>query len=391
MIKEVALNALYPKKSKSVNPANFKEETFALYSIGAYDNGKPDILKGKEIGSSKKMLESNDVILSRIVPHIQRCWVVPDKKDYTQIGSGEWIVFRNSEVYPDYLRYYLISKPFHSMFMSTVKGVGGSLLRADPKQVGRFKIALPRIETQKQIAKILDDAAALRDKTKKLLEEYDLLAQSIFIEMFGDPVINQRKWVLKNLKKSVSIFKDGPFGSNLKSAHYTEKGVRIIRLQNIGVNEFVNRSKSYVSEAHAEKLRNYTCLPGDILIATMGTPNIRACRFPNYIDKALNKADCLQLRPNPKIAVQDYLLFLINSNGFLHLVTKFFHGQTRSRVSMGQMAKLSIPIPPLGLQHEFTMKVALIEQQKTLAKKELQESEDLFNCLLQKAFKGELV
>ena len=74
-IPEVALQELMATRSGSVNPANFPEESFELYSIPAFDRGTPDIAFGSEIGSTKQIVQSGDVLLSKIVPHIRRAWV----------------------------------------------------------------------------------------------------------------------------------------------------------------------------------------------------------------------------------------------------------------------------------------------------------------------------
>ena len=78
----------------SLDPSRLPDETFGLWSIPAFDAGKPDIVCGSQIGSSRRMVEQNDLLLSRILPHIRRAWVLRDKQSLRQIASGEWIVFR---------------------------------------------------------------------------------------------------------------------------------------------------------------------------------------------------------------------------------------------------------------------------------------------------------
>ena len=133
---------------KSVDPRKFPNDEFELFSIPAYDKGKPERILGSEIGSSKQILQPNDVLISRIVPHIRRTWVVPESNGLIQIGSSEWIIFRAKDFYPGYLRHYLLSDQFHAQFMSTVAGVGGSLLRARPVAVAKLEISLPDINEQ---------------------------------------------------------------------------------------------------------------------------------------------------------------------------------------------------------------------------------------------------
>src|SRR5947209_6072253 len=81
------------KSRGSVDPSRHVEEIFELFSIPAYDQRQPELLRGAEIGSSKKIVAPGDVLISRIVPHIQRVWVVGPSRGYRQIASGEWIVF----------------------------------------------------------------------------------------------------------------------------------------------------------------------------------------------------------------------------------------------------------------------------------------------------------
>ena len=206
---EIQLGDLFLNKGGSVNPAKHPEETFEYYSIPAYDTGEPEIILGSGIGSSKKVFKPNDIILSRIVPHIRRCWVVGPDSGYRQIGSGEWITFRSEKIEPSFLKHYLMSNEFNAKFLKTIKGVGGSLMRADPKQVARFNLILPPLDQQKKIAAILDTAYAYRQKTKALIEKYDELTESLFISMFGDPVTNPKGWDKRPMGELMTIVRGG--------------------------------------------------------------------------------------------------------------------------------------------------------------------------------------
>ena len=137
---------------KTVDPRTAPDEMFELWSIPAFDAGSPELLRGDEIGSQKKVVSSGDVLLSRIIPHIRRGWVVRENSDgRRQIASTEWIVFSSAEVVPGFLRQLLVSDFFHVSFMQTITGVGGSLSRANPGAVGEIQIPLPPLEVQKEI------------------------------------------------------------------------------------------------------------------------------------------------------------------------------------------------------------------------------------------------
>jgi type I restriction enzyme S subunit len=129
MLSHIAVGEIMLSKSGSVDPSNFPDEAFDLYSIPAYDAGQPEVVLGREIGSAKQVVQPGDTLLSRIVPHIRRAWVVGNNRGRRIIASGEWIVFRSDRFNPSYLSHLLIAEPFYARFMQTVSGVGGSLLK----------------------------------------------------------------------------------------------------------------------------------------------------------------------------------------------------------------------------------------------------------------------
>jgi type I restriction enzyme, S subunit len=265
---------------------------------------------------------------------------------------------------------------------------GATIPHISKQFLDNIEIPLPPLDQQIRIATILDTADALRQKDKELLATYDELLKATFLDMFGDPKFENKYH--KTTLKDISIrFSDGPFGSNLKTEHYSTEGIQVVRLQNIGVNEYLGDDAKFVGIQHYQNvLKKYTCFSGDIVIATLGSPNLRACIIPQHIEKAINKADCVLCRVNPNIVNNIYVSHLINQPGFLSMAQLFMHGQTRIRISSGQLANMLISIPPLNLQNQFAQIVTNIESQKSLVKQNLQQSEELFNALVQKAFNG---
>ena len=193
------------RKGRSVDPKKHQDEVFELYSIPAFDAGAPEVVAGSAIGSSKKAVQPNDVMISRIVPHIRRACVVGPPNGHRQIASGEWIIFRHERIWPKYLRWVLVGDVFHSAFMRTVSGVGGSLLRARSAEVFKIQIPLPPLAEQKRIAGILDAVDALRTKRREALVQLDTLLQSTFLDMFGDPVTNPMGWEVTTVCRIGSI------------------------------------------------------------------------------------------------------------------------------------------------------------------------------------------
>ena len=303
------------------------------------------------------------------------------------IGRGLCAIRVKKNISRDYLYFYLKTNETRISNL----GVGSTFMAITQKDLREIIIPVPSLADQLHIANLLSKAESLISQRKQSIALLDEFLKSTFLEMFGDPSCNKKKWNKLTLKELSLRFSDGPFGSNLKTEHYSDNGIQVIRLQNIGVNRFVEKDVSYVSELHYEKvLKKYSCFPDDVVIATMGSPNVRACIVPKHVKVAINKADCVLFRVNPKLTNQYYISHLLNQVGFLSLATSFIHGQTRARISSGQLAIIPIPVPPLALQSQFTKIVEKTEALKVQYQSSLQELENLYGSLSQRAFRGEL-
>ncbi len=167
-------------------------------------------------------------------------------------------------------------------------------------------------------------------------------------------------------------------------------GVRVVRLQNIGVGRFIDAEAAFVTPEHFASLLKHECLPGDVLIGTLGDPNLRACIQPAEIRKALNKADCVQMRVDPAVAHEAWACWLLNMPGTLSLATSRMHGQTRTRIAMGQLRELTVPAPPIALQREFAARLKKVEAERRDVRRAISAEDDLFSSLQSRAFRGEL-
>ena len=261
--------------------------------------------------------------------------------------------------------------------------INGSLLKAT-------ELPLPPLAEQKRIAGILDAVDALRAKRREALAQLDTLLQSTFLDMFGDPITNPMGWPPTSLPAISEELRDGPFGSNLKSSHYVDNGVRVIRLQNIGVGELLNDDLAYISEAHFASLPRNHCRPGDVIIGTMGDPNLRACVVPSALTRALNKADCILMRVDMAKVDPIYVCWLLNNPRMVSIALGLVRGQTRGRISLGRLKKLQISLPPMELQLRFAALVRFVEEQRASQRAHLAELDNLFVSLQSRAFRGDL-
>lgn len=189
----------------------------------------------------------------------------------------------------------------------------------------KLQIPIPPLNIQQRVVAILEPADRLRLMRSQANQLANKIIQSFFYKMFGDPVSNKNHGPVKTIREVSERISDGPFGSNLKTAHYTKEGVRVIRLQNIGVGEFLDNDKVFISLEHYSKLKKHTCVPGDVIVGTLGDPNLRACILPDYVKVALNKGDCVQVRPNKNFVNSAYVCHLLNTPQMLQLASSYIH------------------------------------------------------------------
>lgn len=257
----------------------------------------------------------------------------------------------------------------------------------------KTQIPLPPLEIQKKIAQILDDAAELKNKTEQLIKEYDELEKSIFLDLFGDTWTNPKDWkeyfVEDLAKKEKHAIKAGPFGSSLKKEFYVDEGYKIYGQEQVIYDDFIY-GDYFINEELYQKLKSCKISSGDILISLVGTYG-KISIVPEIFQKGIINPRLMKISPDLNIVRSDVLKKILQSNGVKIQLKNKSRGQTMGVLNLGIIKKIKIPVPPLELQNQFAEKITLIEKQKELAKQELKESEDLFNCLLQKAFKGELV
>ncbi len=382
---KISLGELMATKSGSVNPSKFPDEVFDLYSIPAFDSRQPEVVAGKSIGSTKQIVQPGDVLLSKIVPHIRRSWVVGEAQGRRIIASGEWIVFRSERIHPDYLRQVLVSNPFHAKFMSTVSGVGGSLLRARPAYVANIKIPLPPLPEQKRIADILDRAEALRTKRRAALAQLDELTQAIFIDMFGDPLKNPKGWQQAKLGDVIFSASDGPH----VSPEYTKSGIPFLSTRHVRAGEIIWEDLKFISQEDAE-IHWKKCKPerGDILYTKGGTTGLAATiqmeqPFAIWVHVSL-------LKPDPQNVDSVWLESMLNSEFCYRQSQVLTHGIANRDLGLTRMVKIKIFLPPLSLQKDFARRVVAVEKLKNAHKVSLEKLDELFDSLQHRAFRGEL-
>lgn len=149
---------------------------------------------------------------------------------------------------------------------------------------------------------------------------------------------------------------DGPFGSNLKTSHYTESGPRVVRLQNIGDGEFVDEY-AHISDSHFRQLVRHHVRAGDVVIAALGETLPRSCVIPPSVGPALVKADCPRFRPNSDLISAEFANYALNSPGVRRRTGTIIHGVGRPRLNLSEIRGLWLPVAPRGEQDRIVAKL----------------------------------
>lgn len=144
---------------------------------------------------------------------------------------------------------------------------------------------------------------------------------------------------------------DGPFGSNLKTEHYTAAGPRVVRLQNIGDGRFFDE-RAHIDHAHFERLTKHEVVAGDVLVASLGELLPRSCLAPASLGPAIVKADCIRVRPHPELSAT-YLMWALNSPNVRASVGSSIKGVGRPRVNLGDLRQLKLPVAPPAEQERI--------------------------------------
>jgi len=246
----------------------------------------------------------------------------------------------------------------------------------DAKEQCRIAKALDTVDeaiakTEVVIAKLRQvRAGLLHDLLTRGLDENDELRDPVaHLELFQEPILGiiPRNWNVKQLKDIVLSATDGPFGSNLKTQHYVnDTGVRVIRLQNINSGYFDDTDKAFISQEHAQMLKKYSVVSGDLLVASLGDENhplARACLYPDHVPSAINKADCFCLRMNPKLAINGFVMLFLNCPNMRHEVNLLGQGVTRDRVNLTTLLTVHVGLPSLDEQQRIVEVIAALDSQ----------------------------
>ncbi|GAA4862956.1 restriction endonuclease subunit S [Luteimonas vadosa] len=186
---------------------------------------------------------------------------------------------------------------------------------------------------------------------------------------------------------------DGPFGSNLKTEHYTDSGPRVVRLQNIKDGVFSD-VHAHISRAHFDRLKKHHIFAGDLLISALGESLPRVCLVPPDLGPAIVKADCVRFKTSP-LVVSECVMAFLNSPPSRKRTKTIIHGVGRPRLNLKEIRALVVPVPPEAEQQaivdQIRTQVGSVEQLLAETLRFAAQVAAVRQSTLSQAFRGRLV
>lgn len=281
------------------------------------------------------------------------------------------------------------------------KAPGGTIKTITKQVLSNFTIKVPTHNEQHKIAKILstwDKAITITEKLietskqqKKALMQQLLTGKKRLVNPETGKVF-QGEWEEVKLIDTASSerysFTGGPFGSDLKSSDYTESGVRIIQLQNIGEGCFHDSYKIFTSEEKADELYSCNIYPDDIIISKMGDPVARATLIPDYHCRYVMASDGIRLAVNKRKFDNRFILELINFDSFRNTALSKSTGSTRKRIGLTDLKNIKMSVPELTEQQKIASVLTVADKEIEVLEAKLAHFKQEKKALMQQLLTG---
>jgi type I restriction enzyme, S subunit len=349
----------------TITKASYTETGFPAFSATGCDGFLPDYDH-----------DTPGVILSAIGAKCGKCFS----------ASGRWTAIKNTititphkskEADFRFLFYYLNREELWPK-----RGVGQPFIGLGDAR--KILVPFPPMAEQRRIADVLDRAEALRAKRRAALTQVGSLIQSIFLDLFGDPVTNRKEFPV-SLMGDVCDVRDGTHDS---PKYVSEGGYPLVTSKNLSGGVVDLTDVNLISEADYVQINKRSKVDrGDIImpmIGTIGSP-VLVEDEPRYAIKNVALIKFNAVSPSPI-----FVRHLLSCHYFDHIVGQKNRGGTQKFVSLGDLRSFPLPLPPIELQREFARRVSAVERLKTAQRASLATLDTLFASLQHRAFSGEL-
>ena len=335
--------------------------------------------------SGKYQFDRRDVLYSKIRPALNKV-VAPD---FEGICSADIYPLRpiNGKLCKEFLVHLLRSDDFLEYTKTCSSRT--NIPKINRNALFAYQALLPPLQEQRRLATILDKANAIRQKREEGTRLTEALLRSAFLEMFGDPVRNERGWPVVKVREAGDVQLGRQRAPKYQTGNHTRPYIRVANV----FEDRIDLSDHLSMDFNASDFTTFRLRHGDILLnegqstELVGRPamwrdELPLCCFQNTL---------VRFRSNTKMTVPEFALEV-----FLYYLRKGQFARISSKTSSvahlgaGRFAEMPFPLPPLETQHEYATRRQRAYEALKQRRKQLQESKLLFSSLVQRAFRGEL-
>ena len=367
----------YPKKEiKRASTYCSSSDRITYIDISSIDAASNRIVAPNEMlfkdapSRAQQMVMRHDVLVSLVRPNLKNIAMVHTAIDYLVASSG-FCVLRTKEN-PYYIKYLVTGEKFTKYLMSRTSGANYPAVRED--DIRSFQICVPPIAEQEKIVAELDCLSGIIEKKKQQLKELDNLAQSIFYEMFGDPVENDKGWEQKTIG-SFSKCVAGATPSTKVKEYWGGGTIPWLSSGEVG-NGRIYATEKHITQEGYDNASTKLIPPHTVVMALAGQGKTRGTVGVAEIPLCTNQSIC-SIITNDGVNV-DFLYYQLRY--LYHELRDISNGDGgRGGLNLKLIQGFKVLVPPLTLQQDFASKIESIENQKELIAKSIKETETLFN------------
>ena len=285
----------------------------------------------------------------------------------------------HDSVFPKFVLFYLMYlKDIGEIDNKYSKGV--TIKHLVKKALLSIPLPLPPKPTQLSIVSELDKLNELIQIKKEQLKDYDALAQSIFYEMFGDPVENEKGWEVKELIETVSPECKISYGI-VQPGEHVEDGVSIVRPVDM-VSTFISKDGLKKTTKEISNSYSRTILSGkELLVCVRGTTGV-----VSLVDESLQGANVTR-GIAPLLFSENverwFMYYQVKSSSVRGVISSLTRGIALKQINMSDLRKIRLILPPLSLQQSFAHKIEQIERQKAAVQSTITDLETLLAARMQ--------
>lgn len=317
-------------------------------------------MKADSAGTSTVAFTADAVLYSKLRPNLNKVVVA----DEPGLATSEMLpLIVNPEVLDRrYFAYLLRSNSFVNLAVSST--AGSKMPRMNKKTLLNAVFPIPSLELQHQRIDLLSSIEKARTKAELLIQQLDTLVKSRFIEMFGDPV-EENRWARITLASLCTKLGSGATPRGGKAAYKTS-GIPLIRSMNVHNGYFESKDLAYIDEIQAKKLDNVTLHKGDVLLNITGASVARSCLLPDYLAGGRVNQHVSIVRCDPNRMLPRVLNSIFTSDSYQRFLLEHSRmaGATREAITKDDLETMTVLLPPLSLQYKFAAFVAQVDKSR---------------------------